>query len=44
LLSAQLLVLDPSLTLSNVTTRIDLSRKEHIERLIEGLRRAGVPE
>jgi tetratricopeptide (TPR) repeat protein len=40
---AQLAVLDPSLTLSNLSTRISLSRKEDVERFVDGLRRAGLP-
>jgi TolB-like protein/tetratricopeptide (TPR) repeat protein len=41
---AQLRMLDPTLSMSNLAGRIGVRRPEHIARFTEGLRKAGLPE
>jgi len=41
---AQLAVLDPALRASNLTERVSFKRREDVERIIDGLRRAGLPD
>jgi adenylate cyclase len=41
---AQLRMIDPTLSMSNLHSRIGVRRAEHIARFTEGLRKAGLPE
>jgi hypothetical protein len=37
-------MIDPTLSMSNLHSRIGVQRAEHIARFTEGLRKAGLPE
>jgi adenylate cyclase len=41
---AQLAILDPSLTTSNLTERVSFKHRSNVERFVDGLRRAGLPD
>jgi hypothetical protein len=41
---AQLAILDPMLTASNLTERVSFKHRSNVDRFIDGLRRAGLPD